>query len=125
MTKEEVFNYLEHKKDMEHEVSSIYKHTKYTWRHNDGMNIFTCVCFEDGRYEGHNSNFVASSGARDHLRKCAIGRKRQKTYKLNTLTPELLDEIVDDVLPQLYSEVNKYVKLYIEKQKLKSIEKDF
>lgn len=51
--------------------------------------------------------------------------KNKKTYKLNKLTPELLDEIIDEVLPKMYGEVEKDIKLYKEKNKLKEIEKDF
>jgi hypothetical protein len=67
---------------------------------------------------GKEDNFIIGSGAGDHSRKCKIGRQRRKTYKLNKLTPELLDEIVDEVMPKMYGEVEKEIKLYKEKKKI-------
>lgn len=125
MTREEVIAYIKQKKDIEHEISGIgiYKHTKYTWVRESGVNVFSCVFFDNTM--GNENNFIVSSGAGDHARKCSIGRQRQKTYKLNKLTPELLDKIVDEIIPQMYCEVEKDIKLYFEEQKLKLIEEDF
>lgn len=114
MTREEVIAYIKQKKDIEHEISGIYKHTKLSWVQKSGVHVFTCLYFEN--MPGKQNNFVISSGARDHSRKCAIGRQKQKTYKLNQLTPELLDKIVDEILPKMYSEVE---------QNIKNFEKDF
>lgn len=123
MTREEVISYIKSKKYIEHEISEIYKHTKYSWIHSDGLNVFTCLYFEN--MPGKQINFVISSGAGDHSRKCAIGRQKQKTYKLNQLTPELLDKIVDEILPQMYCEVEQNIKAYKIKQNIKNFEKDF
>ena len=123
MTKDEVISYIKQKKDIEHEISGIYKHKKYSWVEPSGVNVFTCVFFENS--QGKENNFVVSSGAGDHSRKCAIGRRRQKTYKLEKLTPELLDKIVDEVIPEFYNSVELSIKTYKEKQKLKSMKDDF
>lgn len=123
MTKEEVISYIKQKKNIEHEISGIYKHTELSWVQDSGLNVFTAMFFDNSR--GKENNFIVSSGAGDYSRKCAIGRQRQKTYKLNKLTPKLLDSIVDEVLPKMYGEVEKEIKLYKEKKKLKEIEKDF
>jgi hypothetical protein len=123
MTKDEVISYIKQKKDIEHEISGIYTHKKYSWVEPSGLNVFTCVFFENVR--GKQNNFVVSSGAGDHSRKCAIGRRRQKTYKLEKLTPELLDKIVDEVIPEFYNSVELSIKTYKEKQKLKSMKDDF
>jgi hypothetical protein len=123
MTKEEVISYIKQKKDIEHEISGIYKHTKLSWVQDSGLNVFTFMFFDNTT--GKEDNFIIGSGAGDHSRKCKIGRQRRKTYKLNKLTPELLDEIVDEVMPKMYGEVEKDIKLYKEKKKLKEIEKDF
>lgn len=123
MTKDEVISYIKQKKDIEHEISGIYKHKKYSWVEPSGLNVFTCVFFEN--VTGKENNFVVSSGAGDYSRKCAIGRQRQKTYKLEKLTPELLDKIVDEVIPEFYNYVELNIKTYKEKQKLKSMEDDF
>lgn len=123
MTKEEVISYITQKKYIVHEISGIYKHTKLSCIQDSGLNIFTCLFFDN--MPGKQDNFVISSGAGDHSRKCAIGRRRQKTYKLKQLTPELLDMIVDEILPKMYGEVEKEIKLYKEKNKMKEIEKDF
>ncbi len=123
MTKEEVISYIKSKEYIEHEISGIYKHTKYSWIHSDGLNVFTCLFFEN--MPGKQNNFVISSGAGDHSRKCAIGRQKQKTYKLNQLTPELLDKIVDEILPQMYCKVEQNIKEYKIKQNIKNFEKDF
>ena len=123
MTREEVISYIKQKKDIEHEISGIYKHTKLSWVQDSGLNVFTAMFFDNSI--GKEDNFIVVSGAGDHLRRCNVGRQKQKTYKLNKLTPELLDEIVDEVLPKMYGEVEKDIKLYKEKKKLKEIEKDF
>lgn len=123
MTQDEVISYIKQKKDIEHEISGIYKHKKYSWIEPSGLNIFTCLFFENER--GKENNFVVSSGAGDHSRKCAIGLRKQKTYKLEKLTPELLDKIVDEVIPEFYNYVELSIKTYKEKQKLKSMENDF
>lgn len=123
MTKDEVISYIKQKKDIEHEISGIYKHKKYSWVEPSGLNVFTCVFFEN--VHGKENNFVVSSGAGDYSRKCAIGRRRQKTYKLEELTPELLDKIVEKVIPEFYNYVELNIKTYKEKQKLKSMEDDF
>lgn len=123
MTKEEVISYIGQKKNIEHEISGIYKHTELSWIQDSGLNVFTAMFFDNSR--GKENNFIVSSGAGDYSRRCAIGRQRQKTYKLNKLTPKLLDEIVDEVMPKMYGEVEKEIKLYKEKKKLKEIEKDF
>lgn len=123
MTKDEVISYIKQKKNIEHEISGIYKHTELSWIKDSGLNVFTAMFFDNSM--GKENNFIVVSGARDHSRRCAIGRQRQKTYKLNKLTPKLLDEIVDEVLPKMYGEVEKDIKLYKEKNKLKEIEKDF
>lgn len=123
MTKDEVISYIKQKKDIEHEISGIYKHKKYCWKEPSGLNVFTCLFFENTK--GKENNFVVSSGAGDHSRKCAIGRTKQKTYKLEKLTPELLDKIVDAVIPEFYNCVELNIKTYKEKQKLKSMEDDF
>ena len=41
------------------------------------------------------------------------------------LTPELLDKIVDEVIPEFYNCVELNIKTYKEKQKLKAMEDDF
>lgn len=123
MTKEEVISYIKQKKNIEHEISGIYKHTELSWVQDSGLNVFTALFFDNSR--GKEDNFVVTSGAGDYSRRCAIGRQRQKTYKLNKLTPKLLDEIVDEVMPKMYGEVEKEIKLFKEKKKLKEIEKDF
>lgn len=123
MTKEEVISYIKQKKDIEHEISGIYKHIKLSWVQDSGLNVFTAMFFDNSI--GKEDNFIVVSGAGDHLRRCNVGRQKQKTYKLNKLTPELLDEIIDEVLPKMYGEVEKNIKLYKEKKKLKEIEKDF
>lgn len=123
MTKEEVISYIKQKKNIEHEISGIYKHTELSWVQDSGLNVFTAMFFDNSR--GKEGNFIVVSGAGDYSRRCAIGRQRQKTYKLNKLTPKLLDEIVDEVLPKMYGEVEKNIKLYKEKIKIKDIEKDF
>lgn len=123
MTKEEVISYIAKKKNIEHEISGIYKHTELSWVQDSGLNVFTAMFFDNSR--GKENNFIVSSGAGDYSRRCAIGRQRQKTYKLNKLTPKLLDEIVDEVMPKMYGEVEKEIKLFKEKKKLKEIEKDF
>lgn len=123
MTVEEVISYIKQKKYIEHEISSIYKHTKLSWVQDSGLNVFTGVFFDNS--SGKEDDFIVVSGAGDHLRKCNVGRQKQKTYKLNKLTPELLDEIIDEVLPKMYGEVEKDIKLYKEKNKLNQIEKDF
>lgn len=123
MTKDEVISYIKQKKNIEHEISGIYKHTELSWIKDSGLNVFTAMFFDNSM--GKENNFIVVSGAGDYSRKCAIGRQRQKTYKLNKLTPKLLDEIVDEVMPKMYGEVEKEIKLYKEKNKMKEIEKDF
>ena len=123
MTKDEVISYIKQKKNIEHEISGIYKHTELSWVQDSGLNVFTAMFFDNSIDK--EDNFIVTSGAGDHLRQCAVGRQRQKTYKLNKLTPELLDVIVDEVLPKMYGEVEKEIKLYKEKMKIKDIEKDF
>lgn len=123
MTKDEVISYIKQKKNIEHVISGIYKHTELSWIKDSGLNVFTAMFFDNSMSK--ENNFIVVSGAGDYSRKCAIGRQRQKTYKLNKLTPKLLDEIVDEVLPKMYCEVEKDIKLYKEKNKLKEIEKDF
>ena len=123
MTKEEVISYIKQKKEIEHEISGIYKHTELSWVHESGLNVFTAMFFDNE--SGKESNFIVTSGAGDYSKRRAIGRQKQKTYKLNKLTPKLLDEIVDKVLPKMYGEVEKEIKLYKEKKKLEEIEKDF
>ena len=125
MTREEVISYIKSKKYIEHEISGIYKHTKYSWIHSDGLNIFTCLFFENNIMPDKQNNFIIASGAGDHSRKCAIGLQKRKTYKLKQLTPELLDKIVDEILPQMYCEVEQDIKAYKIKQNIKKIEKDF
>ena len=122
MTKDEVISYINQKKNIEHEISGIYKHTELSWIKDSGLNVFTAMFFDNSM--GKENNFIVVSGAGDYSRKCAIGRQ-QKTYKLNKLTPKLLDEIVDEVMPKMYGEVEKEIKLYKEKNKMKEIEKDF
>lgn len=123
MTKDEVISYIKQKKNIEHEISGIYKHTELSWIQDSGLNVFTAMFFDNSR--GKENNFIVTSGAGDYSRRCAIGRQRQKTYKLNKLTPKLLDEIVDEVMPKMYGEVEKEIKLYKEKNKMKEIDKDF
>lgn len=123
MTKDEVISYIKQKKNIEHEISGIYKHTELSWIQDSGLNVFTAMFFDNSR--GKENNFIVTSGAGDYSRRCAIGRQRQKTYKLNKLTPKLLDVIVNEVMPKMYGEVEKEIKLYKEKKKLKEIEKDF
>lgn len=123
MTREEVISYIKQKKNIEHEISGIYKHTELSWVQESGLNIFTAMFFDNS--SGKEGDFIVTSGAGDFSRRCTVGRRRQKTYKLDKLTPELLDVIVDEVLPKMYGEVEKDIKLYKEKNKLKEIESDF
>lgn len=123
MTKEEVISYIKQKKNIEYEICGIYKYTELSWIQDNGLNVFTAIFFNNSL--GKESDVIVTSGAGDYSRGCTIGRQRQKTYKLNKLTPELLNEIVDEVLPKMYGEVEKEIKLYKEKKKLKEIEKDF
>ena len=123
MTQEEVIAYIKQKKDIEHDISSIYKHTKFSWINESGLNVYTVMFFDN--LSGKENEFIVSSSAGDHSSKCFVGRQRKKIYQLNELTPELLDEIVDEVIPKLYGEVEKDIKLYKEQEKLKEVDKDF
>lgn len=76
MTKDEVIYYIKQKKDIKHEISRIYKYTKLSWVKESGLTVFTCMFFDNSI--GKEYNFIVTTGAGDHSRKCSVGRQRKK-----------------------------------------------
>lgn len=123
MTKDEVISYIKQKKDIEHEISGIYKHKKYSWVEPSGLNVFTCLFFEN--VKGKENNFVVSSGAGDRSPESHFLKTHNKYYHPNELTPEKIDQIIAEDIPELYKLTMKDVTDYLESNKIKSLNEDF
>lgn len=76
MTKDEVISYIKQKKYIEHEISSIYKHTKLSWVQYSGLNVFTGMYFANSSDKDYD--FIVVSLAGDHSSSCNVGRQKQK-----------------------------------------------
>lgn len=123
MTDTEIMEYVSKKPKMKYFICDIYCHTDLSWEKEDGINTLVCVYCDNAN--GHEDEFVVSSGCGNHNKDVDFCKTHKKVYKKNTLTPELLDEIIEKDIPALYKKTYKDVMDYYVKIKKDDLEQDF
>ena len=123
MTNEEIMEYLSKKPKIKHWLGDIYCHTELCWVKEDGINTMVCLYCDNAR--GHEDEFVVSSGCGSHKQDVDFCKTYQKVYKKKTLTPKLLDKIIENDIPELYDKTYKAIMDYYVKIKKADLEKDF
>ena len=92
MTDTEIMEYVSKKPKMKYFIDDIYCHTDLSWEKEDGINTLVCVYCDNTN--GHEDEFVVSSGCGNYNKDVDFCKTHKKVYKKNILTPELLDEKV-------------------------------
>lgn len=123
MTDEEIMLYIGKKPKIKHWMAGIYCHTDLSWEKEDGINTMVCLYCDNAN--GHEDEFVISSGCGSHNPDVDFCKTYQKVYKKNKLTPELLDKIIENDIPALYKKTYKDIMDYYVKIKKADLEKDF
>lgn len=123
MTDSEIMEYVSKKPKIKHFMAGIYCHTDLTWEKEDGINTIVCLYCDNAR--GHEDEFVISSGCGNRNSDVDFCKTHKKVYKKNTLTPELLDKIIEKEIPALYKKTYKDVMDYYVKIKKAALEQDF
>ena len=123
MTDFEIMEYVSKKPKIKHFMGDIYFHTDLTWEKEDGIN--TLVCLYCDNESGHDDEFVISSACGNRNANVDFCKSHKKVYKKNTLTPKLLDKIIEKDIPALYKKTYKDVMDYYVKIKKAALEQDF
>ena len=123
MTNEEIMEYLSKKPKIKHLLGDIFCHTELCWEKEDGINTMVCLYCDNAN--GHEDEFVVSSGCGSHKQDVDFCKTYQKVYKKKTLTPKLLDKIIENDIPELYDKTYKAIMDYYVKIKKADLEKDF
>lgn len=123
MTDSEIMEYVSKNPKIKHWLGGICCHTELCWEKEDGINTMVCLYCDDAH--GHEDEFVISSGCGSKKPDVPFCKQHQKVYKKKTLTPELLDKIIEKDIPALYKKTYKDVIDYYVSIKKADLEKDF
>ncbi len=123
MTDSEIMEYVSNKPKMAHFIGDIFCHTDLTWEKEDGIITLVCVYCDNTRV--HEDEFAVSSSCGSRNKNVDFGKTHKKVYKKNTLTPELLDKIIEKDIPALYKKTYKDIMDYYVSIKKADLEKDF
>lgn len=122
MTRDEILIHIHNHPKMHHFLASIYQHEDYTWDKESGLNASACLFIDNYEHEG---DLVVTTGAGDRSPKSNFLKNHKKYYHPNELTPEKIDKIIAEDIPELYKLTMKDVTDYLESNKIKSLNEDF
>jgi len=122
MTRNEILTHIHNHPKMHHLLASIYQHEDYTWAKESGLNASACLFIDNNE---HNGDLVVTTGAGDRSPESDFLKTHNKYYHPNELTPEKIDQIIAEDIPELYKLTMKDVTDYLESNKIKSLNKDF
>lgn len=122
MTRNEILNHIQNHPKMCHLLASIYQHVDYTWAKESGLNASACLFIDNNEHDG---DLVVTSGAGDRSPESDFLTSHNKYYHPNELTPEKIDQIIAEDIPELYKLTIKDVTDYLESNKIKSLNEDF
>lgn len=122
MTRDEILIHIHNHPKMHHFLASIYQHEDYTWDKESGLNASACLFIDNYEHEG---DLVVTTGAGDRSPKSNFLKNHKKYYHPNELTPEKIDQIIAEDIPELYKLTMKDVTDYLESNKIKSLNEDF
>lgn len=122
MTRDEILIHIHNHPKMHHFLTSIYQHEDYTWDKESGLNASACLFIDNYEHEG---DLVVTTGAGDRSPKSNFLKNHKKYYHPNELTPEKIDQIIAEDIPELYKLTMKDVTDYLESNKIKSLNEDF
>lgn len=122
MTRDEILIHIHNHPKMHHFFASIYHHEDYTWDKESGLNASACLFIDNYEHEG---DLVVTTCAGDRSPKSNFFKNHKKYYHPNELTPEKIDQIIAEDIPELYKLTIKDVTDYLESNKIKSLNEDF
>ena len=123
MTDFEIMEYISKKSKMVRYIGNVFFHTDLTWEKEDGIKTIVCVYCDNA--SGHEDEFVISSICCNRNTDVDFYKTHEKVYKKNTLTPELLDKIIEKDIPALYKKTYKDIMDYYVSIKKAALEQDF
>lgn len=122
MTRDEILIHIHNHPKMHQLLASLYQHEDYTLEKESGLNVFVCLFIDN--YE-HNVDLVVTTGAGDRSPDSDFLKIHNKYYNPNELTPEKIDQIIAEDIPELYKLTMKDVYDYLESNRIKSLNDDF
>lgn len=123
MTDFEIMEYISKKSKMVRYIGNVFFHTDLTLEKEDGIKTIVCVYCDNE--SGHDDEFVISSICCNRNTDVDFYKTHEKVYKKNTLTPELLDKIIEKDIPALYKKTYKDIMDYYVSIKKADLEQDF
>ena len=122
MTEKEILTHIRNHPKMHHLLASIYEHEDYTWAKESGLNASAHLFIDNNKHKGE---LVVTTGAGDRSPESDFLKTHKKYYKPETLTPEKIDQIIAEDIPELYKLTMKDIVEYLESNKIKSLNEDF
>ena len=122
MTRDEILTHIHNHPKMLHLLATIYQHKDYTWVKESGLNASACLFIDNNEHDG---DLVVTTGAGDRSPGSHFLKSHNKYYHPNELTPEKIDQIIAEDIPELYKLTMKDVVDYLESNKIKSLNEDF
>lgn len=122
MTKNEILNHIHNHPKMRHLLASIYQHEDYTWVKESGLNASAYLFIDNNEHDG---DLVVTTGAGDRSPESHFLKTHDKYYHPDELTPEKIDQIIAEDIPELYKLTMKDVTDYLESNKIKALNEDF
>ena len=122
MTRDEILTHIHNHPKMHHLMASIYQHEDYTWAKESGLNATAYLFIANSEHDG---DLVVTTGAGDISPESDFLKTHDKYYNPNELTPEKIDQIIAEDIPELYKLTMKDVTDYLENNKIKSLNEDF
>lgn len=123
MTRDEILTHIHNHPKMHHLMFSIYRHEDYTWAKENGLNVSASLLIDTS--SEHEGDLVVSTGAVDRSPGSDFLKTHKKYFHPNELTPEKIDQIIAEDIPELYKLTMKDITDYLESNKIKSLNKDF
>ena len=115
MTRNEILTHIHNHPKMHHLLASIYQHEDYTWAKESGLNASACLFIDNNE---HNGDLVVTTGAGDRSPDSDFLKTHIKYYHPNELTPEKIDKIIAEDIPELYKLTMQDVTDYLESNKI-------
>lgn len=122
MTRNKILTHIHNHPKMHRLLASIYRHEDYTWAKESGLNASAYLSIDNNE---HNGDLVVTTVAGDRSPDSDFLKTHNKYYHPNELTPEKIDKIIAEDIPELYKLTMKDVTDYLESNKIKSLNKDF